>query len=180
MKYITNNFLIIIIVLLLGLFSSCSKGVEQVLKTSPVNENVIDIVSKKYSDSELLEISKYKGTINKLNDKYPVECLRKIGEYHRVAYLGTNSILIIYFDDNGNIISRNIYNSVLKKSDFDILKIGMSLEEVKKIDPNGDYSFIYTGRNDLKTSLHYTKDGYILSIEYDENNTIVNISESLI
>ena len=67
------------------------------------------------------------------------------------------------------------------KSDFDKLVKGQSLDEVRAIDPNGEYLFLYTGRNDApKVSSHYTKDGYLITIEYDVSNVITSINEELI
>ena len=85
------------------------------------------------------------------------------------------------FDDSGTKLLGNIYSVQLSKSDFDGLTKGQSIEEVKTIDPNGEYLFLYTGRNDTpKVSSHYTKDGYLITIEYDDFNTIISINEELI
>ena len=56
-----------------------------------------------------------------------------------------------------------------------------TLDDIQKIDPNGEFLFLYAGRNDIpKISSHYTKDGYIVIIEYNDNNQIVNITQELI
>ena len=65
--------------------------------------------------------------------------------------------------------------------DFESLNSTKTLDDVKKIDPNGEFLFLYTGRNDVpKISTHYTKDGYIILIEYEDNNQIVDITYELI
>ncbi len=57
----------------------------------------------------------------------------------------------------------------------------MQLEEVRAIDPDGEYLFLYTGRNDVpKVSSHYTKDGYLITIEYDESNAVVSVEQELV
>ena len=56
-----------------------------------------------------------------------------------------------------------------------------SLDEVMQIDPYGEYLFLYTGRNDLpRESFHYTKDGYIVCLEYDLENQICKITKFLL
>ena len=100
---------------------------------------------------------------------------------YRVSYLGHGSIAVFLFDSSGNKIWGNTYSTQLLKSDFDGLVKGQSLDEVKAIDPNGEYLFLYTGRNDTpKVSSHYTKDGYLITIEYDVSNVIISINEELI
>ncbi len=56
---------------------------------------------------------------------------------------------------------------------------GMSLDEVRSVDPNGDYLFLYAGRNDFNESFHCTKDGYFYAIEYvyDESMKAWIVSE---
>ena len=55
------------------------------------------------------------------------------------------------------------------------------MKRTMAIDPNGEYLFLYTGRNDTpKVSSHYTKDGYLITIEYDVSNVIISINEELI
>ena len=83
---------------------------------------------------------------------------------YRVSYLGDGSIAIFLFDGSGNRLLGSTYSTQLLKSDFDGLVKGQSLDEVRAIDPNGEYLFLYTGRNDTpKVSSHYTKDGYLIT-----------------
>ena len=100
---------------------------------------------------------------------------------YRVSYLGDESVVIFLFDGSGNRLFGSTYSTQLLKSDFDKLVKGQSLDKVRAIDPNGEYLFLYTGRNDTpKVSSHYTKDGYLITIEYDASNVITSINEKLI
>ncbi len=148
---------------------------------STSDKNLIELVSRIYDESQLNDISQFNGDINQLNDIYPIECLRKVGEYYRASYLGNYSVAIIIFDNSGKKLKGNIFSIQCLKSDFDELEKGKSLHEVKNIDPKGEYLFLYTGRNDTpRKSSHYTKDGYLITIEYDTSNNILSISEELI
>ena len=119
--------------------------------------------------------------MNEMNAKFPIECLRKKNSIYRVSYLGDGNIAVLLFDDSGNRVSGNIYSTPLLKSNFDNLKKGQLLDEVRVIDPGGEYLFLYTGRNDIpRMSSHYTKDGYLITIEYDASDKIRNINEELI
>ncbi len=73
------------------------------------------------------------------------------------------------------------YRDRNSKSDFNLLSIGQQLADVKMLDPKGDYIFLYTGRADIpRVSTHYTSDGYLITITYDDNNIISKIDFELI
>ena len=175
-------FASIYIIILLFLLCSCDKGGSDLkIEISPSDKSLIYLTSKIYDETELLELTKFNGSLNELNIKYPIECLRENNGMYRVSYLGNESVAILLFDGSGNKISGSTYITQLVKSDFDCLAKGQSLDEVREIDHNGEYLFLYTGRNDTpKVSSHYTKDGYLITIEYDVSNVIININEELI
>ncbi len=179
MKYIKYFSLFLI---LLCVLSSCGKGENDLKgKICSPDKNITELVSKKYSTSQLLAIAQLEVTMDEINKQYPIECLRKIGNTYRVSYLGDDSVAVIYFDSSENKILGKVYNLYLAKADFNELAAGQSLENVQKIDPHGEYLFLYTGSNDApKASKHYTKDGYLISVEYDDENTILSVTTSLI
>lgn len=168
--------------ILLCIFCSCSKGGNNLeLNISPQDKNLTELVSTTYSDSQLSEIVQFNGSINEIDVQYPIECVREISDAYRVSYFGDSSIAVIIFDNAGNKILGNVYSALLQKADFDVLVHGQSLSDVQKMDPGGEYFFLYTGRNNIpKISTHYTKDGYLITIEYDDSNTISDIKEELI
>jgi hypothetical protein len=168
--------------MLLCLLCSCTReGSDLEVKISSSDKTLIDLASETYDESQLLEIVRFNGSINKLNAQYPVECLRDKEGTYRASYLGNGSVAVILFDKSGNRLLGNIYSALQLRSDFSGLVKGQSLEKVREIDPNGEYSFLYTGRDDTpKVSTHYTRDGYLITIEYDASNTIVSIKEELI
>lgn len=148
---------------------------------SPANQTIVALASKTYDDAQLLEISQFDGSLNELNAHYPAECVREENGLYRVSYLGSESVAALLFDGAGNRLLGRVYSAQLQKADFDAISAGQSLDDVLRLDPNGEYLFLFTGRNDLpRVSTHYTKDGYIISMEYDASNTIISIQESLI
>lgn len=179
---LTKSFALISITILLFLLCSCAKGGSDLkIEISPSDKSLIDLASKIYDESQLLELAKFNGSIDELNAQYPIECLREDNGMYRVSYLGDGSIAIFLFDGSGNRLLVSTYSTQLLKSDFDGLAKGQSLDEVRAIAPNGEYLFLYTGRKDTpKVSSHYTKDGYLITIEYDASNNIISINEELI
>ncbi len=181
MKLIKHYFLTSIIVMLFLLCSCTKGGINLPIEISQPNKTIVDLASKTYNETELSELAKFNGSLTELNIKYPIECLREDNGMYRVSYLGDESIVILLFDSSGNKVLGSTYNSQLLKSDFDGLVKGQSLDEVRAIDPDGEYLFLYTGRNDTpKISSHYTNDGYLITIEYDVSNIIISINEKLI
>ena len=177
-----KGFALISAIVLLSLLCSCVKGGTNLnIEISPTDKSLVELSSKTYDKLQLLEILNFEGSINELNAKYPVECIRLINETYRISYLGDESVVVLLFDYNGNKILGNIYSTRLLKSDLRELEKGQSLEAVRAIDPNGEYLFMSTGRNDIpKASSHYTRDGYLIIIEYNDSNNIENIREELI
>lgn len=172
----------IFITVMLLVICSCTKGRSDLnIEISPPDKSLVDLASKIYEKTELLELMNFSGSLNELNIQYPIECLREDNGMYRVSYLGDESVVIFLFDGSGNKLFGCAYSTQLLKSDFDKLLKGQSLDRVRAIDPNGEYLFLYTGRNDTpKVSSHYTKDGYWVTIEYDDSNVITSINEELI
>ncbi len=179
---LTRYYILIFIIVMLLVICSCTKGGSDLnIEISPPDKSLVDLASKIYDETEVLELMKFNGSLNELNIKYPIECLREDNGMYRVSYLGDESVVIFLFDGSGNRLFGSTHSTRLLKSDFDKLVKGQSLDDVRAIDPNGEYLFLYTGRNDTpKVSSHYTKDGYLITIEYDISNVITSMNEKLI
>lgn len=150
------------------------------INISQKNENIINLISTVYDDDTLKEIISIDGKIKDINEKYPIECIRKFGKIYRISYIGIEKVAVLLFDSDGNKLFGKIYDTKKLKSDFSELKNGDSLKDVQNIDPNGEYLFLFTGRNDAsRVSYHYTRDGFVIMIEYD-NNKIKSIKIQLI
>lgn len=148
--------------------------------------NINEMNLKVYSQEEIYELAHFSGTIEELNERYPLECVRKeytvtSGVKYRIIYLGEKHLVRFwYFPSTGEINAWG-YTIVCEKSNFSGLKVGDPIEKVREIDKDGSYAFLYAGRSDFpKTSQHYTKDGYLITIDYDKDYKITKINEELI
>ena len=181
MRFVKFTTLILTMAFLFLLCSCADGGNDLRIEVSPSDKSLIDLVSRIYDEQQLIEIAKFNGSLNEFNAKFRIECLRENNGTYRASYLGNGSIAVILFDDYGNRLLANIYSTYLLKSDFSGLAKGLLLEEVRRLDPNGEYLFLHTGRNDTpKVSYHYTKDGYLIIIEYDASNTITSMTQEFI
>lgn len=73
------------------------------------------------------------------------------------------------------------YRDNLPKAAFDVLSVGQSLQDVKAVDPDTNYIMLNTDRDGIpRKTKHYTCDGYMIEIIYDDNDLINNIKIKLI
>ena len=150
-------------------------------KISPDDKTIIELAATTYDDYQLNEIVTFSGSMDDLNCYYPIECLRKVNNVYRACYLGDGLVAVIVFDNAGNKIIGEIHKMLLSEEALYSLEQCKTLRQIQQIDPNGDYSFLYTGRNDTpRVSSHYSTNGIMLTIEYDNENRAVAFSESLI
>ena len=180
-RIIVQQILILTIVILLSsIISSCAKG-EKEMTISPLDKSLPMLVTTHYDNNQLKKIANQTDSISTLNEIFPIECIRKDGNLYRVSYLGYEMVAVLAFDANGKMIMGSTYVTNTLKEDFEKVSIGDSLDDVREIDPCGEYLFLFTGRNDSpKLSSHYTKDGYLIIIEYDDNNIIINKTTTLL
>ncbi len=179
---LVKRVLFALVSLSLVLFSSCNQGVGSVnVELSSPHKTLAELSTVSYDSVQLSEIINFVGTLNQLNDQYPIECVRATEHGYRVSYLGAQSVGIVLFNSTGAKLSGNTYKLSPEREIFEKLQTGDSLERVLETDPDGDYMFLYTGRNDTpKISTHYTRDGYLCSIEYDESLQITDVLFELI
>lgn len=129
-----------------------------------------------YSDEQLSEIAKLSGSMNDITDSYKTNYKTKVDVGYRVIYRGETKILMLIFDESENKVSSSFHDMTLNKDAFNMICVGSALSEVRAIDPQGDYLFIYAGSNDIpRVSMHYTMDGFVITITYDKNNMIEKI-----
>lgn len=130
------------------------------------------------------ELSYKKLSLEELDLKYPIECIRKsqLGYYVILKDVKDEWYYILFLKEEGKYLasSRYHYKNQIYKKDFEKLKEGVStLEDVREIDPYGKEIFsLVTGR--IPFSVHITLDGYIINIDYhavseEEENYIVNM-----
>lgn len=181
MRFLKTHAVITAIILMF-ILAACSKGgIELNTEISPPDKSLIDLATKTYEDMQLAEIVKFSGNITELNNRFPIDCIRMDDGIYRVSYLGCERIAVILFDASGNKLFGKVYSAQRLMTEFDGIAEGLMLDEVQVVDPDGEYAFLYTGRNDFpKVSLHCTKDGYLITIEYSANNTITSITKHLI
>ena len=177
-----NAITIVSSIALLLFLSSCvyERDVEEMIKQCK-GKNVTEITATVYSDNELDQICNFKGNLAQYSRTYLIECIREEDAGKRAVYRGDSGFAIIYFNQDGEKLLGEVVHSSLFLQNFTQFKEGDSLESVRNLDPDGKYTFLETGKNDTpKTSIHYTKDGFLILIHYNQENKIVKIETTLI
>lgn len=160
------------------LLFSCKGGENIMTLLSDPEVNITELITVRYSNEQLEQIRIFDGNINELNDKYPIQCLRRVDAAYSIVFLSEERILMAIYDDRGNKLFCNIFNLSKEVAAFEHINIGDTIEKVKNVDPLGEYLFLYTGRNDIPhNSKHYTSDGFCIQISYDENNVVTSIDK---
>lgn len=177
-----SRIMLCFIVSVLCILSSCFKENKKMkIDISPINYTVFENTTQKYSERDLVQIINIYDSIESLNRVFPIECIRKIDTGYRICYLGESSVAVLFFDSNQSKTFGKIYCLDGARQDLERLKIGSSVSKVQEIFPNGDFPFLYSGRNDVqKESVHCTKDGTFILIEYDDYNCISSIKSELL
>ena len=155
---------------------SCCNSIQNERLVSNVNNNQSIVSNTLYTDSDLEHIIQFKGSYAELDKIYPIEYEHISMGVQRVVYYGQSSIAIVMFTSDQICISGRLVQNLKPKSVFNQLEIGRSLETVRAIDRDGEFLFLYTGRNDLpRISTHYTSDGYVITVAYTDDNIIEGI-----
>ncbi len=190
MKTTFRNSMLILLCAVVAL-SAMLVGCDQKEKNFPVavsdtKRSALDLNNDARKDSDLEKIYDLMAdgaSVNQLNDKYEIKCLRKDGDTYRVIYWGNKRVLVLRFDQDGKWIKADKLRSYYTLSDsrgkYDSLKAGDTVEKVQTIDPTCYFAFLVDKTSDELYSDHYTEDGYYTHIEYDKDFNIVSISSQI-
>lgn len=175
------KFIKLFLIFISAMFLFACKGGDTVEHLSDPEINITELITIRYSNEQLEKIKAFDGNIDELNVKYPIQCLRKIDDNYNVLFLSEDKILLVVYNEDGVRLFCYIYNLSKEAAAFEYINIGDPIEKVQKIDPFGEFLFLYAGRNDIPhNSTHYTNDGFFIQISYDENNVVTSIEKYMI
>lgn len=160
-----------------------SQEQESALPICSATDNCIDCVKQTVSYDALFELLKAEPTLEELNVSISLEFVRKLDTSYRAVMKTDQGWHQVFFNQDGTFaesVKMGELKSVLKD---DLLKIpfGMPVKQVQEIDPDGNYNFMFSSWSGYpKRSYHYTSDGYVFSIYYNDAFEVIDISFSLI
>lgn len=143
-------------------------------------ENINLLITNEYSDRELKDIMVNELDLESLDKEYRVECIRddSFGSnfQYNVVYKGKSKFLFVYFDENGKRLYSYFVKISKEKSEFDFVEIG----KTKKISiylldfGKGGFGPLHSTLKSSYYSVHYTKDGYVITYTYDEDGVVID------
>lgn len=155
--------------------------------------NITEQITKKYTNSQLKKMKSLNLSLSELNQKYPIECLKKTSilvsfekqkDLYSVVYTSKNKILIMKFNKDGESQGRRIYDFSHSNEFYKKFKIDKTTwKEVHKFDRRAFYSRdlrLYTTMLVSDYSIHYTVDGYVIIYEYNDEGIVRDIKVELI
>ena len=143
-----------------------------------MTQNIHSLTATTYNNDGLEEIKNFEGTYYELGAKHPGGCTKTVGGSLRVTFLGEGRIAVLMFDAQGNKLSGNVYTTTCTLSDLSGLQVGDTMEKVKQVHPDAYFPLI-TMDKDRVRSEHYTSDGFMVTVFY-ENDQIAEIITELI
>lgn len=153
---------------------------------SDTTRSAIELNTGGFRDADLEEMYRFMrdgATVNQLNDKYEIACLRKRDDGYQALYWGTKKMLVLNFDAEGNWIEADRLHSLFRligsRVKLDQLKAGDNVLKVQQADPTAYFPFLADKENgDLETN-HYSEDGYHTRILYDKDFNITSVTYEL-
>ena len=166
---------VVIVVLLTG----CNVSELQV---SDEDKSINDLLTTIYSNTQLEEMDDLDLPLEEMHKKYPIQCLRENSNKYRVSYRSESDILVISFDlvDGRKRFSLKWPFSKRTSSELLELEVGAYVYDIMEFDENGDYYFLSAGDSKTKISTHYTLDGYLIELTFDDDYKLKSIYSVLI
>lgn len=173
-------YLIIICLFLTG----CGNLEMTKFKVSDEKKNIEILIQNMYTNEELEQINNLGLNYDDLNNKYKIECLRKINDgNYKAIYRSEDKFLFVIFDKNGNKKSSSLVVASPKKEEFKNLSLGSNILDVKKVDNSNPQEYVIgnlSSSTASKVTHHFTIDGYQITIFYDKNFNISEVKYELL
>ena len=147
------------------------------------SQNSLEYISAEKEYSKLLEVLSDKPSIETLHKTVCIDFIKIVRDGYSTLFLTDEGLVEVKFDANKNHLStkRIILNPDISESDMAQISVGDSLAFVRSVDPQGDYSFLYTSHNGIPAiSNHYLENGTCYTIHYDETWHVAEVEKRLI
>lgn len=157
-------FLIFIIVIL----ASCDKGrnVVRLADQSTIMYTKIDTV---YDHEEVLTALGQNEDMFVFFDKFNIKQYKSISNTNYTVLKTSNGLHLVLFDCNGkhSTINDIKFSTSENEKNLNVLKIGMTLNDVKVADPEGNYDFLlHSWQEYPQISYHFFENGDAYCIQY--------------
>jgi len=182
LRYRNTNLrrgIVLLCIVILMLLTAC---MQEGVQVSDEDKSINDLLTTIYSNTQLEEMDDLDLPLEEMHKKYPIQCLRENSNKYRVSYRSESDILVISFDlvDGRKRFSLKWPFSKRTSSELLELEVGAYVYDIMEFDENGDYYFLSAGDSKTKISTHYTLDGYLIELTFDDDYKLKSIHCALI
>ena len=194
MKFFLRFIVLFLFVLIMigckNIENKSEKKTKEIMGLINNEDNAKDIIKKKIVVSTQSDLLLYGKTLSEVNDKYEIECLRKVDDIYYAIFntIDDCTLYLLFSNDHGFdehaddyvVVSYLFLKEPCYSYSFSSLVVNeSSIDDVKKIDPLAQY-IIGTGRTDFNDcSFHYTMDGFAITIKYNESQLVESIEKTV-
>lgn len=141
-------------------------------------QNIHNLATTTYTFEQLAEIANFEGTYYELAGKYPIQCSKMLNGSYRVSYLGEDLVAVLWFDSKGEKLGRDVHTTTCTRDELSQIQVGDSMDKVKQVHPEAYFPLITMDKDRIRSE-HYTSDGFLITIYYDQD-VVVEITTELI
>lgn len=166
---------VITICILLLLLSSCKMGGQSELIKANQEVILFTQLGGVYDYADVVNAVKQTDSLFDFCNILGVKYYKAMEEFQYTVLETTEGLVMILADSTGAYLTlQNVSFSSLNNKDALIqVREGMSLEDVRSADPDGQYdSFLHNSSNYPQFSYHFFEDGECYFIQYKQNHII--------
>lgn len=183
-KYTKSAILIVICgIIMFAILLTCTIKEESTMLFLDENDNAFIYAVEAGNYSDLVNLLAKGPNADQLNEQIGFTYIKEsLYGYRTTVKTNAGYVVIYYYPDNRLMGYQSI--TLSDQSDLEAmfqLETGMNISEVRSIDPNANYNFLYSGSSQMhKISFHYFPDGNVFEIYYNEQLDIIGITNYII
>lgn len=163
---------------LTAVFSACSNCEDTVVNYLESNENSMKLAAYVDNYDDLTTIIAQGLTLSETNNLLGFEIVKTEPYGYRTLVNSNRGYVLIYFDTKQVCTGSKLicFSNQEYRINMDNLEYGMSVTDVRKLDPDGEYTFLLSGWSQYpKISYHFFEDGSAFEIHYSDTLEVVEI-----
>lgn len=162
---------------LMILLTSCERGETHTLQEIEQDTLIFNQITEKLLYDDVALAISQKVDMYTFCKMFDISQYKSVNNIYYTVISTTDDQYLMLFDNNGlNPTMQQIkFSSLNNKESFSHIKVGMTLENAKVADPEGNYIFLFhSWKNYPQFSYHFFEDGECFYVRYEEN-TVVEI-----
>lgn len=147
------------------------------------SQNSLHYIVSSHNYEELHNAIVSQPSIDELHKSISIDFVKITASGYETVFQTEKGFILVGFDSNRvySYTKEIHFSQGVSEASFANITQGMPLSEIHKIDPHGDYSFLYASVSGIPAiSHHYFESGTHYTIYYDDKFCVTNIDKTLI